>query len=136
MGGHFYVFSEHSEHIYFCFLFLVEKLKYFHEFGFAENSTKIINLIFKPFPYQPRNCQMKDVKNFVGHSVGPYHCFLVLTRPTSIGISSTYLVLSDFEIISVSNTPFLDNNKNPHTKIIQFQVTDTNLYQVPREMNN
>ena len=55
--GHFYVFSflhvsEHSEHICFFLLFLVEKINYFHGWGyppappsFAENSAKIINLI-------------------------------------------------------------------------------------------
>ena len=60
VGGHFYVFSflhvsEHSEHICFVFLlFLVEETNFFHGWGvphpFAEYSTKIINLIFEPFP--------------------------------------------------------------------------------------
>ena len=60
MGGHFYVFTllhvlEHSEHFCFCLLFWWEKINYFHGWGglprpFSENSAKIINLIFEPFP--------------------------------------------------------------------------------------
>ena len=50
--GNLYVFSilhvsEHSEHI-FPLSFLVRKNNYFH--GFEENSVKIINSIFEPFP--------------------------------------------------------------------------------------
>ena len=47
--------SEHSEH-FFLLLFLVGKINYFHGWEvppsppFAENSAKIMNLIFEPFP--------------------------------------------------------------------------------------
>ena len=67
-GGHFYVLSllhvlEHSEHFCFCLLFWWEKLIIFMDGGyppsppFAENSAKIINLIFEPFP----NIQQKTI---------------------------------------------------------------------------
>ena len=58
-GGHFYVFtllhvSEHSEHFCFWLFLWCEKINYFTDGGylppFAENSAKIINLIFEPFP--------------------------------------------------------------------------------------
>ena len=48
--------SEPSEHFCFCLLFWWGKINYFHGWGvppsppFAENSAKIINLIFEPFP--------------------------------------------------------------------------------------
>ena len=62
VGGHFYVFtllhvSEHSEHFCYWRFLWSEKLIIFTDGGyplppFAENSAKIINLIFEPFPYQ------------------------------------------------------------------------------------
>ena len=58
--GYFYIFtllhvSEHSEHFCFWLFLWLEKINYFHGWGlppppFAENSAKIINLIFEPFP--------------------------------------------------------------------------------------
>ena len=45
-------------------------------------------------------------------------------------------MISDFGIISLSKVKSLDNDENPPTKVIQFLVTETNLYQVPREIQN
>ena len=42
----------------------------------------------------------------------------------------------DLEIILLSNAPSLENDKNPPTKVLLFLVTETNLYQVPREIHN
>ena len=45
-------------------------------------------------------------------------------------------MISGFETISLSNTPSLENNDNPPTKVILIMVTETNLYQVPREIHD
>ena len=46
------------------------------------------------------------------------------------------IVISGFEIISVSKAPSLDNDKNPPTKVVLSLVKETNLYKVPREIQN
>ena len=38
--------------------------------------------------------------------------------------------------LSSTNAPSLDNNKNPPTNVILLLVTETNLYQVPREIHD
>ena len=55
----FYMFQS-ILNIFVCLLFLVGKINYFHGWGeppspqFAENSAKIINLIFEPLPKHHR----------------------------------------------------------------------------------
>ena len=44
--------------------------------------------------------------------------------------------MEDMERASFQNFPSLDNDKNPPTKVILFLVTETNLFQVPREIHN
>ena len=61
-GGHFYVFIfnifQSILSIFVFFLFWLKKLNIFMDLGpppqLAENSTKIINLIFEPLPKGPR----------------------------------------------------------------------------------
>ena len=61
--------SEHTEHFWFLQFLLWKKIYYFHGWGarpppFAENSAKIINLIFEPFPKVVRlHCDHIGKKN-------------------------------------------------------------------------
>ena len=82
---------------------------------------------------------MQAEKSTISQIIQRYLSFLSGTvGPSSTGLSSYHhiIMISDFRIISLSKVQSMDNYENPPTKVIQFLVTETNLYQVPREIQN